>query len=33
MAVANSWDDGALYSSETPRMLGAILDSLTEHSP
>ena len=33
MAVANSWDDGDLYSSETPRMLGSILDSLIDHSP
>ncbi len=33
MAVANSWDDGDLSSSETPRMLGSIIDSLIDHSP
>ena len=33
IAVANSWDDGDLYSSETPRMLGSIIDSLIDHSP
>ena len=33
MAVANSWDDGDLYSSETPRMLGSIIDGLIDHSP
>ena len=33
MAVANSWDDGDLYSSETPRMLESIIDSLIDHSP
>ena len=33
MAAANSWDDGDLYSSETPRMLYSIIDSLIDHSP
>ena len=33
IAVANSWDDGDLYSSETIRMLDSIIDSLIDHSP
>ena len=33
MAAANSWDDGDVYSSETPRMLHSIIDSLIDHSP
>lgn len=33
IAVANSWDDGDLYSSETIIMLESIIDSLIDHSP